>query len=97
MPEPGATQIDVRFPVSFFDEKGHYVLQLVRIRSNELGDKMQARIVLRTDVTGIFPPDFSVLHAYERRVIGLYAAEYACMRPPVDGIGIALQRGEVDG
>lgn len=91
------TQIDVRFLVSFFDEKGHYVLQLVRIRSNELGDEVQVRVVVRLNVTGIFPPDFSVLHAYERRVIGLYAAEYACMRPPVDGIGVALQRGEVDG
>ena len=91
------TQIDVRFPVSFFDEKGHYVLQLVRIRSNELGDEVQVRVVVRLNVTGIFPPDFSVLHAYERRVIGLYATENACMRPPVDGIGIALQRGEVDG
>ena len=57
----------------------------------------QVRVVVRLNVTGIFPPDFSVLHAYERRVIGLYAAENACMRPPVDGIGIALQRGEVDG
>ena len=39
------TQIDVRFPVSFFDEKGHYVLQLVRIRSNELGDEVQVRVL----------------------------------------------------
>lgn len=61
------------------------------------GDEVQVWVVVRLNVTGIFPPDFSVLHAYERRVIGLYAAEYACMRPPVDGIGVALQRGEVDG
>ena len=91
------TQIDVRFPISFFDEKGHYVLQFVHIRSNELGDEVQARVVVRLNVTNISPPDFSVLHAYERRVISLYAAEDACMRPPVDGIGVALQGGEVDG
>ena len=54
------------------------------------GDEVQARIVVRLNVTGIFPPDFSVFHAYERRVIGLYAAEDACMHPPVDGIGVAL-------
>lgn len=73
------------------------MLHLVRIRSNELGDEVQTRVIVRFNVTGIFPPDFSVLHAYERRVIGLYAAEDACMCPPVDGIGIALQRSEMDG
>src|SRR3712207_7066016 len=39
-----ASQVDIRFTIAFLDEKGHYTLQFVGIRSHELRDEVQALI-----------------------------------------------------
>ena len=88
--------MDVNVAISPLDERVQNPTGRLGIRGYQLRNKRHFPIVFRFQIAHISTTAFSMLYTYERSIITLHASEQTGVCLSVSGIGISLQRGEMN-
>ena len=68
--------------------------ELVAASSYHLRHRRHAGVALGVGVAEVFLSHLAMLHPHKRRIILIHPADALVVRPTVDGVGVALERGK---